>query len=89
MKQQVLNQIEDMLGPPLSFEMYQNVLCNDREDRRANIIRGIMGGLPTADLYSVSRGLPVSIAQAVWVQFLKTLDPCIVLHWAGNLVQFS
>ena len=84
MKQKVLNQIEDVLGPPLSLEMYQNVFCNDLDNRRINIIRGIMGVLSTADLYSVSRGLPVSIAKAVWDQFLKTLDPCIILHWVGN-----
>ena len=83
-KRKVLDHIVDILGPPLSFEEYQSAFHNDLGDRRSNIIRGFMGGLSTADLYSVSRGLPVSIAQAVWVQFLKTLDPCIILNWVGN-----
>ena len=85
-KKRLIAHICEEVGPAIStFKELRKIFNKGSEGNlRKVMVRGLCGGLATADIYRLRRGIAAGPAETVWNHFLKTWDRQVVLQWVAN-----
>ena len=85
-KKRLIAHICAEVGPAIStFKELRKIFNKgSKGNLRKVMVRGLCGGLATADIYRLRRGIAAGPAETVWNHFLKTWDRQVVLQWVAN-----
>ena len=83
-KRALLKRLADDLGPAISSVPALRALAAKGEPIRALLMRGLAGEMTPHDLRKVWPGGPVHVAENVFSESARGLDPQHVVRWVGN-----